>query len=609
MAQVPLLETGRAPRAPMPVLDTVSGGLRVRLDDVAADLMAPQMPADFGQREAAGGAAIGQAIGQAGQYLAGIGEQIQRAKNIADITEAETQMDEAFAAYQDEMANNPDEASWATNWGEQLKGLETQIIGNPKLSPAARDELSNRFMRFQGQSKISIATAARKQSIMRAKDAIELQLIRAVENQDPEAGDAALAQATDVGLMLPGEAEARSLGIRKQIERNQKIEEAEQKSALFEQLYGSTFDAPEAIAEMLLEKDGDQFKVPLTQNQRAELLGVARRREFELRDAEAEEIYNDIWSGKIGSEEEIIARAEDSRLQPKDLQQLISGLKSRQFKTPPDKATLAELRHQAEQLAELEEPDYDALYNLQSELRGINDDWTQIHRTILGDVQSRWARQGKDPGTLPEPKVSGPHASVLKALSDQYWRSGLFGNNLNADGSQNLNDFGEAAASREMWEMSMEEWSKQNPGASPLEFQKAADDALHMQQAGVSGILFDGFAPDAAAAEILQNAPAGHAEPPKLSFQTWDEAVAQLRKNYPDGNVPGDIYETYRRSWEASLLTGRFPKSKVTSLLRDVERPEQINEILFNETGGMHDAALQQWTQIWQDMQFEKMTP
>lgn len=592
MAQVPLLETGRAPRAPMPVLDTVSGGLRVRLDDVAADLMAPQMPTDFGQREAAGGAAIGQAIGQAGQYLAGIGEQIQRAKNIADITEAETQMDEAFAAYQDEMANNPDEASWATNWGEQLKGLETQIIGNPKLSPAARDELSNRFMRFQGQSKISIATAARKQSIMRAKDAIDLRITRGIENQDPEDIGAALSEGVAAGLFFEGEAEARRLGAEKQIERNQKIEEADAQSALFESYYASLQDAPEFVLDQITEKSGDAFTVEMDAAARGQLMRAAKGRANELRAEQIDELANMIAAGEVVSNEQLVARAGD-RIEPTDLDSLSNALERKRREGPVDPEIYNRLASAVDEYEREDDPD--------------NTQWLGLVRQILTDLPDPYSGElrqkiyGKRTrGEGPEPKVTAAHADVLRDLSKLYDDGGLFGMRYDAEGNLNVMEAQKAASAKVTWQQQMEQWSKAHPEATPDEFRVAANDALRMGQAGVQASLFAGFAPESALSAVLQQPPSNPG--PDLQWQTWGEAMDNLQRAYPNGEIPADVYNLHRKSWEASTLTGDFNRRSVEALMRNITDRDKVRAALIDATGGAHPAALDVWLSVWDYM-------
>lgn len=128
-------------------------------------------PMDLGAALApsAAQAQFGQTLTQAGSVAMEMAQRMQAAKNLADATTGRLDMQKAQSDYQNEMATNQDESTWAPNWQKKLSDIKTDIVGNPDLAPVVRATLNNQFNEFAQTSSSQIQTQQNVRTIQRQK--------------------------------------------------------------------------------------------------------------------------------------------------------------------------------------------------------------------------------------------------------------------------------------------------------------------------------------------------------------------------------------------------------------------------------------------------------
>lgn len=263
------------------------------------------------------------ALGGVGAEVQALGEKAaafmvrqQRVKNIRMANELELKANEDFAAFQNEMARNPNPDAWPEMWAKRLEGLKAAHLPS-NLAPEQQALLGERMANFASQSTIDVAKSATMQGIGQAKQAIDNRLGQAVRMNDAEGGARAIQDGLDGGLFSDPEAEALSMDF------NQKMEV---------QTVESDFQVdPIGTSKRLDEKNPDGTWANFTNldpNQRARLIDGAKQQKRAVMGEAVDDAQNGFADGTITTPEQLERRV-GGVVEPRVMEKLKSELAGR----------------------------------------------------------------------------------------------------------------------------------------------------------------------------------------------------------------------------------------------------------------------------------------
>ena len=186
----------------MAAIPTVPGSFQVQTPNeaVGADFNALDAP----NRADAG---MGAAIGDAGREVGDFAMKLQSAVNYGMAADADRQMREAAAEFQQSRVGRTDEDQWEAQWKEKSDQVWQGIQDTMRLGPGLRRQLSVNFKDWQSANGIEVATMANKQRINRAVDRVGLAADEAARDGDEHGIVSAFDGAVDNHLMLPEQAD------------------------------------------------------------------------------------------------------------------------------------------------------------------------------------------------------------------------------------------------------------------------------------------------------------------------------------------------------------------------------------------------------------------
>lgn len=157
---------------------------------------------------ARGAQAIAGAVGELGDRMADLAQRLQAAKNAATQADAERQMQQSFADYQNKLATSNDEEKWVPDWQAQLNQTKQGIFSGTNLPPEVRRNLEQRFLDFQQKTEVSVQTQATARTIERQTTKLQNAAEYMWRAGDYERGAVFIDQAAKAGLMTPEAADA-----------------------------------------------------------------------------------------------------------------------------------------------------------------------------------------------------------------------------------------------------------------------------------------------------------------------------------------------------------------------------------------------------------------
>jgi hypothetical protein len=139
----------------------------------------PDLPDDLANGYRALGA-VGSAIADAGGVLGALAIKRREAESIAQIAEAEAQVDMEEADFEKWKASNPDPSTWESEWTNRLGKIQG-IAANEKLNAGARERLGLMMTRYGGASMARVSKEAASTTFARASSAIEASVASAID--------------------------------------------------------------------------------------------------------------------------------------------------------------------------------------------------------------------------------------------------------------------------------------------------------------------------------------------------------------------------------------------------------------------------------------------
>lgn len=206
MATIPLFNDGKQPR----------NGIRLRPVLAPTNMVpkaeAPQLtgahvrafeqptvdPAPFARAAGAPAAAAGEAAMKIGETLGRLALAKAEVANRLEVAKAENTMSGQVADFERWKQANPDPQGWEEEWSRRSEGFG-DLVFHDKLSPAARDAINERLIRFQGRGAIQVATDATKQLFAMEGAHIRAGIMTAAENGDLPAAERGIDQGLALG--------------------------------------------------------------------------------------------------------------------------------------------------------------------------------------------------------------------------------------------------------------------------------------------------------------------------------------------------------------------------------------------------------------------------
>lgn len=238
-----------------------------------------------------------QTLGDVGEMVGQFAMKLQAAKNYGIMADADREMRQATADFQQSRIGRTDEDNWQNEWNEKAQATRSKIFDTHQIGPDLRRQLDSNFKTWDQTNAIEVRTLATKQAVNRAQERISNAANDAAKDGDEETINKLFNGASTHGIYYPEQAEALKKGYLN------KIDEYAAKN------YIDNF--PVGAVEFLKEKgDGGQYKnLPrLSPMQRDSLLVQARQRMHAYQADNVNDIRDRIDGGEDISEDFIRLR-------------------------------------------------------------------------------------------------------------------------------------------------------------------------------------------------------------------------------------------------------------------------------------------------------------
>lgn len=157
----------------------------------------PNLPDELANGYKALGPA-GAAIMGAGGVLGALAIKRKEAESIAQVAEAEAQVDAEEADFESWKMQNPDPATWEGEWQTRLTKIQG-MAADEKLNNGAREKLGLLMTRYSGKSSVRVARDASTMTFQRAASATAGSIAASVEKGDFETARAKLNEGVSGG--------------------------------------------------------------------------------------------------------------------------------------------------------------------------------------------------------------------------------------------------------------------------------------------------------------------------------------------------------------------------------------------------------------------------
>jgi len=144
-----------------------------------------------------------------GAVVAGIGNQLadfelkkREAVNYATVQDADRKMKEGWLLFQDELATNGDETTWASNWAKKAAEIDKEISGK-HVPEMIRPRLKAMSDAWKMQTGLALKSAVTAKEIQRASAQVLLSYEQALNEGNVEGAQQLIADGEKVGLFSP----------------------------------------------------------------------------------------------------------------------------------------------------------------------------------------------------------------------------------------------------------------------------------------------------------------------------------------------------------------------------------------------------------------------
>lgn len=212
---------------------------------------------------------------------------LQRVKNLKMANEMALAADDEFAAFQREMATNPNPEQWDAMWAKRLEGLKSKHMPD-NLAPEQQAILGERYGEFASRTRNDIGMKAVMTGIGQARLSSDTRRERARKSGDIEEIKKIVKDDVDAGLRSEEEGEA--------------IVMSESEKVAVQEIEVATRDNPRETKQDLEAKneDGSFTNFPDIDNtQRMRLIDIAKSEEREALSMTVDDIQNRMSAGTI----------------------------------------------------------------------------------------------------------------------------------------------------------------------------------------------------------------------------------------------------------------------------------------------------------------------
>ena len=187
-----------------PTIDTrgiagAVGGVADAAGQLARSSQMPDLPDELANGYRALGA-VGSAIADAGSVIGALAIKRREAESIAQVAEAEAQVDIEEASFQKWKIEHPDPSKWEGEWANRLGKIQA-IASNENLNEGARRRLEPSLKAYAGKSSIRVATDASLKTFERARNALVASASRAMGNSEFDLADSIIDQGFKDGYL------------------------------------------------------------------------------------------------------------------------------------------------------------------------------------------------------------------------------------------------------------------------------------------------------------------------------------------------------------------------------------------------------------------------
>lgn len=152
--------------------------------------------------------AIGEAIARTGSVFEALAERRAVAEGHVQVADSDRDSDIVMAEHEAwRLKNSAQPATWEADIAARLGKLRTQLLDAKGLQPAAREQISLRFTRFDGQARARVMADAAREIFTQAKSGFLATAERATQTRDREKYDAARTMLAEHGYAYPHELE------------------------------------------------------------------------------------------------------------------------------------------------------------------------------------------------------------------------------------------------------------------------------------------------------------------------------------------------------------------------------------------------------------------
>lgn len=394
--------------------------------------------------ELAAAARVGDAVAGIGDKVADVALRAQQAINFGKMADAERQMNEGWALFQDEMEQEPDEAKWGEKWAQKSKEIE-KSLGLDKAAPAIQAQMKASLEGWKSKTSIAINRQATGRQIERAKAQTLSAADAALKAGDIGTYEATVDQAAQLGLLDPGDAV--------------KMKAQGPAKAAYYSAVGAINNDPIGTLDALRAKgkDGKWLNfADLDADDRLRLVNHAQTETRQMQGEAYQMLIERTQAGTPMSNDELTGMVEQGLLRPAQAENYKKAYHFGRPASAEAAATLRSLINNYDPSASTAQEDY---------LR-ITDEIATLGLTR--ETQSAALEMLKDKAN-PKSDLNGPAASFGLKTIDGMFQGGVYGfdplDKKDLSGEA-LKDYNRAMLERAQDEDALMQYIKQNPGAT-----------------------------------------------------------------------------------------------------------------------------------------------
>lgn len=322
MPIIPLPKLAYTADAPSPVLDqqrrpTVdNSAVRQGVQELANAQKMPELNADkfSAPYEALG--AVGQALAKTGNVIDALAQKRDEALTSKQITGADDAMSLHDAAFHDQIQNTPDETEWGAMGNDSRLQVRKNLLDNPKLTPAARQELESRLLRWDAMQRSQIQFLSDKKTFGDAKAGLDQIVQSGTESQNMQMVNGAYVSGVKLGVYHPDDWARFHEAFTKVSEHKERVAKADAFDSFQETAVGFAAANGEEITLKnidagLLDTPGHESTPVQREQVRNAVQAYSRDRSAQARDI----LANGITTGEFNSPEKIDAAVKGTALE------------------------------------------------------------------------------------------------------------------------------------------------------------------------------------------------------------------------------------------------------------------------------------------------------